>query len=57
MQAEKRMIGRSHVIVIGLMIAAVVLWLLFARPRLLGQGQSPEGAAVEQLSTERNASK
>jgi len=57
MQAEKRMIGRSHVIVIGLIIVAIVFWLLFARPRLLGQGQSSEGAAIEQISTERNPSK
>lgn len=37
MRAAKQTIGRAHVIVIGLVIAAMFLWLLFARPRLLGQ--------------------
>jgi hypothetical protein len=56
-EAEKRIVGRSHVIVLGLIVAAIVIWLLFARPRLLCQGQSSEGQSIEQLSSERTSGK
>ena len=41
MRIAKRSIDRTHVIALGLIIAAVLLFLLFARPRILGQGERP----------------
>ena len=41
MRIAKRSIDRSHVIALGLIIAAILLFLLFARPRILGQGKRP----------------
>jgi len=57
MQAEKRAIGRSHVIVFGLIITAIFFWLLFARPRLLGQGQPTESQSAGASSTEKSSEK
>jgi hypothetical protein len=54
MQAGKQAIGRGHVIVIGLIIAALLFWLLFARPRLLGQGQPTDSQSVGQPSEEKS---
>jgi hypothetical protein len=51
MQAGKRAIGRTHVIVLALIIAAVVLWLLLARPKLVGQGPAGNRGRLPRAST------
>ena len=40
---------RTHMIVLGLIVIALILWLMMVRPRVLGQGerQSPETGSVQ----------
>jgi len=54
-QTGKQAIGKTHLVAIGLIIAAIFFWLLFARPRLLGQGQPAESQSVGQPSAENSA--
>ena len=50
MRVAKRSIDRTHIIVLGLMIAALLVFIFFARPRILGQGEppSPERQSMQQ---------
>ncbi len=40
---------RTHMIVLGLIVTALILWLMLVRPRVLGQGdrQSAESGSVQ----------
>ncbi len=50
MRIAKRTIDRTHVIMLGLIIAALLLFIFFARPRILGQSEPP---AVERQPAQR----
>jgi hypothetical protein len=59
MRVAKRSVDRTHIIVLGLMIAALLVFIFFARPRILGQGErpSPERQSAQQPTSASNASR
>jgi len=40
---------RSHIILLGLVVAALIIWLLLARPRILGGAPRPSAVSVSGL--------
>lgn len=40
---------RSHIILLGLVVAALIIWLLLARPRILGAGPQHSAGNISAL--------